>query len=84
MAFRDMGDAGKAAEHLQLSQQNKLIRPFLADPLMSAVADLNSGAADRLRKGVQLEAEGRLEESIAEHRRALEINQRNINKFTST
>lgn len=74
MAYREVGDAAKTAEHLQLSQQNKLVRPFLADPLMSAVADLNSGAADRLRRGVEFEAEGRLEDSIAEHRRALEIN----------
>ncbi len=74
LAYRDASDAAKTAEHLRLSQQNKLVRPFLADPLMSAVADLNSGAADRLRKGVELEAEGKLEESIAEHCRALEIN----------
>ncbi|MBP6820073.1 MAG: tetratricopeptide repeat protein [Acidobacteria bacterium] len=74
MAYRGAGNLDKVAEHLRLSEQNKLVRPFLADPLMNAVADLNSGAADRLRRGVELEAEGRLEESIAEHRRALEIN----------
>ncbi|MFN0112774.1 MAG: tetratricopeptide repeat protein [Blastocatellia bacterium] len=74
MAYRLEGDAAKNAEHLRLSEQNKLVRPFLADSLMSAVADLNSGAADRLRRGVELEVEGRLEDSIAEHRRALEIN----------
>lgn len=74
MAYRNAGNAAKLAEHLQLSEQNKLIRPVLADPLMNAVADLNSGAADRLRKGVALEAEGRLEDSIAEHLRALELN----------
>lgn len=74
MAYRSAGDAAKTAEHLRLSQQNKLVRPVLADALMSAVADLNSGAADRLRKGVELEVEGRLEESIAEHLLAVEIN----------
>jgi len=74
MAYRNAGNAAKVAEHLRLSEQNKLIRPVLADPLMNAVADLNSGAADRLRRGVALEAEGRLEESIAEHLRALELN----------
>lgn len=73
MAYRNEGNAAKVAEHLRLSEQNKLIRPVLADSLMNAVADLNSGAADRLRKGVALEAEGRLEESIAEHLRALEL-----------
>ncbi|MGH9800412.1 MAG: tetratricopeptide repeat protein, partial [Blastocatellia bacterium] len=74
MAYRSAGNAAKTAEHFQLSQQNKLVRPFLLDPLMNAVADLNSGAAEKLRRGVELEAEGRLEESIAEHLRALEIN----------
>jgi tetratricopeptide (TPR) repeat protein len=74
MAYRSAGDAAKFAEHLRLSEQHKLIRPLLPDPLMNAVAELNSGAAERLRRGVEFEAEGRLEESIAEHRRALESN----------
>ncbi len=74
LVYRSAGDNSNAAEQLRLSEQNKLVRPFLFDPLMKAVADLNSGAAEKLRRGVELEAEGRLEDSIAEHRRALEIN----------
>ncbi len=74
LAYRAAGESPKAAEHLQLYRQNMLVRPVLSDPLMSAVAELNSGASDKLRKGVELEAEGRLEESIAEHERAVAIN----------
>lgn len=76
LACRDAGDAAKATEHFRLYQQFKLVRPLLplfTDPLLNSVAELNSGAADRLRRGVELEAEGKLEESIAEHKRALEI-----------
>ena len=74
LAYRDLGNAAKAGEHLSLYQKHKNVRPPLADPLLNAVAELNSGATERIRRGIQLEAEGKLEESIAEHERALEIN----------
>jgi tetratricopeptide (TPR) repeat protein len=74
LAYRDAGNAAKAAEHLNLYQQFKFVRPLLVDLLLSAVAELNAGAAERLRRGVELEAAGKLEESIAEHERAVEIN----------
>jgi tetratricopeptide (TPR) repeat protein len=74
MAYRDLGNAAKSGEHLNLSQQFKLNRPSLADPVFQQVADLNAGAAERLRRGVELEAAGKLLESIAEHEQALKIN----------
>lgn len=74
LAYRSVGDSSKSAEHLQLYRQNMLVRPVLIDPLMSSVAELNNGASDKLRQGVELEAEGRLEESITEHERAVAIN----------
>lgn len=74
MAYRNEGNAAKVAEHLRLSEQHKLVRPFLLDSWMNTVAELNAGATEKLRRGVELEAEGRLDESIAEHLRALELN----------
>src|SRR4030095_4692021 len=74
MAYRDIGDRAKAEGHIRLSREFLVIRPVQPDPLMQAVAELNLGAAERLRKGVELEASGNLAESIVEHERALEIN----------
>jgi tetratricopeptide (TPR) repeat protein len=74
MAYRETGNKPKTVEHLALSQKYKNIYPLTADPLLSEVANLNSGASDRIRRGQLLEAEGRLNESITEHERALEIN----------
>jgi tetratricopeptide (TPR) repeat protein len=74
LALRDLGQADKAREQLALYQKTKLFKPPSNDPLMSAVADLNLSAADFLARGVRLEAEGKLAESVSEHLRALEAN----------
>lgn len=73
-AWRAAGEQAKANEQLALAQQFKTVRPPLADPLLAEVASLNQGATERIRRGIELEAAGRLDESIAEHARALEIN----------
>jgi Tfp pilus assembly protein PilF len=72
LVYRDNNSAAQAAEHFRLYEKFRLVRPAQADPLLREVAELNIGAADRLRKGVELEASGKLAESIAEHERALE------------
>ncbi|HEV2667913.1 MAG TPA: tetratricopeptide repeat protein, partial [Blastocatellia bacterium] len=74
LALRDLGQAAKAQEHLALSQKHKLSRPPLEDPLLNAIAELNALGTEILKRGVVLESAGRIEESIAEHERALEIN----------
>ncbi|HKQ76840.1 MAG TPA: tetratricopeptide repeat protein [Blastocatellia bacterium] len=74
LALRDLGQADKAQEHLALSQKYKLSRPPLDDPLLNAIAELNALGTEILKRGVMLESAGRIEESIAEHERALEVN----------
>lgn len=74
LALRDLGRADKAQEHLALSQKHKLSRPPLEDPLLTAIAELNALGSEILKRGVVLESAGRVEESIAEHERALEVN----------
>jgi tetratricopeptide (TPR) repeat protein len=74
LALRDAGEREAASQHLALAQTYKTMRPPLADPLMAEVASLNQGATERIRQGIALEAAGRLDESIVEHERALEIN----------
>ncbi len=74
LALRGLGESEKAREHLALSQKYKLSRPRLEDPLLSAIAELNALGTEILKRGVLLESSGQIEESIAEHERALEIN----------
>lgn len=74
MALRDLGQPAKAQEHLLRSQQLKLAQPTLDDPLIAAIAEMNAGASKHLKRGALLEAAGNLDESIAEHEQALELN----------
>lgn len=74
LALRDQGKTTEAQEHLALSQQLKLSRPTLEDPLIMAIAEMNAGASNHLKRGALLESSGQIAESIAEHERALEIN----------
>ena len=74
LALRDLGQTDKAQEHLAFSQKHKLSRPPLEDPLLNSIAELNALSNEILKRGVVLEAAGRIEESIAEHERALEVN----------
>ena len=73
-ALRDQGQTAEAKHHLALSQQYRFQRPALDDPLLAAIAELNASATDMLARGVALEGMGKLDESIAAHERALEIN----------
>jgi tetratricopeptide (TPR) repeat protein len=74
LALRELGQANQAREHLALSQKHKLSRPPLEDPLLNAIAELNALGTEILKRGVMLESAGRMEESIAEHERALSVN----------
>ncbi len=73
-ALRGLGQTARAQEHLALSQKYKLFRPPLDDPLLKAIAELNAAGPEILKRGVILESAGRIEESIAEHERALTVN----------
>jgi len=74
VAYRNLRQTAQANEHFALYQQNKLVRPASEDALLDAVAELNVGALDHLKKGANFEADGHLDQAAAEHERALEIN----------
>ena len=74
LALRDQGRAAEAQEHLARSQQLRLSRPTLEDPLIVSLAEMNAGASKHLKRGALLESAGQLAESVAEHERALAIN----------
>ncbi len=74
LALRNLGRTSEAQKHLALSQQYKFSRPRLQDPLLNAIAELNIAGAETLKRAVIFESAGNIEQSIAEHERALEIN----------
>lgn len=76
MARRETGEREQAAIHLRDYQRYRLIRPFLRDRLEQEVLALNRGAAAHLRKGVEYESAGRIDEAISEHEKAVAINPR--------
>lgn len=74
LALRDLGQVAEAQTHLARSQQLKMARPTLEDPLIVAIAEMNAGASKHLKRGALLESAGQIAESIAEHERALALN----------
>lgn len=73
MAYRKLGQPDEAQRHLKIYNANKSLVPPVDDPLRDALRELDLGAVSHLRRGVALEQVGRLEDSIAEHERALEL-----------
>jgi tetratricopeptide (TPR) repeat protein len=70
-AYRDLGNAEKAQEQLALYQQDKLGWPAVADPLLTAVLELKTGANAHLRRGIELAEKDELRPAVEEHESAL-------------
>jgi tetratricopeptide (TPR) repeat protein len=73
LLYRSLGQSDDAQRHLKIYDQNKPLVPPVDDPLRDALQELDLGAASHLRRGVALEQVGRLENSIAEHEKALQL-----------
>src|SRR5207244_11980870 len=72
LAFRGSGERSQAQEHLALYQQDKHSWPTTPDPALRAIAEIKTGAAAHLKRGVLLESAGQMEAAVEEHERALE------------
>ena len=70
---RGLGQDGKAEEQVRLFEKNKDGGPPSNDPLLNEVRALNLSATNQVQLGIELERQGRLEESIAAHEKALEL-----------
>jgi tetratricopeptide (TPR) repeat protein len=73
LAYRKLGQSDEAQRHLKIYSENKALVPPIDDPLRDALQELDLGAVSHLRRGLALEQAGRLEDSIAEHERALQL-----------
>lgn len=58
LLYRELGEGGLAAEHLELAEGYLRYEMPQRDPLMAAVLELRSGASDLTRSAVRLHAAG--------------------------
>lgn len=72
LAYRALGDRMLAERHLAAYRTWRHHAPAPADPWLDAVRELRSTARETIAQAVTLADQGRLDESIAWHRRALE------------
>lgn len=73
LAYRKQGNIGESDRRLQMYERNKTALPPLDDPLSAEVRELNAGALSHIRRAAALERAGRIEDAIAEHETALQI-----------
>ena len=73
LAYTALGETEKAEEQLHLFEQHKVDAPPVDDPLMADVRALNRSAIFQVQIGIELERQGKLEESAAAHEKALAI-----------
>jgi Tfp pilus assembly protein PilF len=73
LAYRAVGETEKAEEELRLFETNKKGVPPANDPLLTDVLTLNRSAIFQVQIGIDLERQGKIEESVAAHEKALEI-----------
>ena len=73
LVHRSLGQVSQAEEQLRLYERNKDGAPPSSDPLLEELRSLNKSATRQVQIGIQLERQGRLEESATAHEKALEI-----------
>jgi tetratricopeptide (TPR) repeat protein len=73
LAYRKLRDGPRSEEHLKLHAASKTLVPPVPDPLRDEMRALDRGAASLVQRGSGFEQAGRIEDAIAEHEKALEL-----------
>ena len=73
LAYRALGDTERAEEQLRLFEEHKTDAPAANDQLLIEVHALNRSAIFQVQVGIDLERQGKVEESAAAHEKALSI-----------
>jgi tetratricopeptide (TPR) repeat protein len=73
LTYRALGRTGEVQEHFRLYERNRDRVPPANDPLLEEVRALNRSATNQVQIGVEFEKQGKLEESVAAHEKALKI-----------
>ncbi len=71
--YRKLGDSAASTEQLKLRDASPNLVPPVPDPLRDEMRALDRGASSHLRQGLAFEEAGRIEDAIAEHEKALEL-----------
>ncbi|HEY6291411.1 MAG TPA: tetratricopeptide repeat protein [Terriglobia bacterium] len=72
-ADRKLGKTKEAQQHLALHEKDRTLVPPVDDPLRDELRALDIEAPSLLERGVKLEQAGRIEDAIAAHEKALEL-----------
>lgn len=78
LAYRKLRRPEDAREHFDLGEKHKLDMPPTGDRILTAVRSKMKSPTEYLRAGVELEKQGRLEESVAVHLKVLEIDPQQV------
>ncbi len=73
LAYRKLGQSGKAQEQLGLYERSKNIVPPIEDPLRDEMRELDSSAVSYVERGVFLEQVGRTQDAIRATERAVQL-----------
>lgn len=71
-AYKRLGKTDQSLEQLNLFDRDKTSAPVAGDLLLDDIRALNLNPLDQMRMGMELAREGKLEEAIAAHEKALE------------
>jgi tetratricopeptide (TPR) repeat protein len=82
-AYRKIGETEKAQEALSDYTRDKTLIPPLDDPEMAAVRALNLSATGLLSQAAELEKEGRLEEALERHNRAIAMDPKLVDAYVN-
>lgn len=72
-AYRKLGESAASLEQLKLRDAAPNLVPPVADPLRDELRALDRGASSILQRGIAFQEAGRIEDAIAEHERALQL-----------
>lgn len=73
LAYRDLGLGDSAQAHLAAYREHGNRRPALRDPVLEQVRSMKGTARDLIAEAARLGRAGRLDESVAMHQKALEV-----------
>jgi tetratricopeptide (TPR) repeat protein len=83
MQLRKSGQEERAQQHLRLAQLYRDQSPPVDDPRMAAVRALDVSASGLIRLGSRLDRDGRIQDAIAAHCRAIEAEPRSEQAHTN-
>ncbi len=72
-AYRKLGDISGSEEQLKLHAANRTLVPPVPDPLRDDMRAFDRGAASLVQRGLGFQDAGRIQDAIAEHEKALEL-----------